>query len=127
MNEPTKEQIEKLPKWAREHVESLTREVSTWKDAALRFSKEQPESPFYIDDWTNGARIKQFIPSSVNTISCDYAGVHMDMFLPQDNDGQRFYGPEIRFSEIGKHTFSNVAAVPTARGIIQLVHKDNLR
>lgn len=127
MTKPTSEQITKLPKWAQDHIDSLEREVATWRGAALRFEKEQPESPFYLDGYCNQSKIRQFITAPMSTVSCDHAGVHMEIFLPLKEDGQRLFGPEIRFNEIGRFTGSYAAIVPRSVGTIQLVHKDNLR
>jgi hypothetical protein len=129
MIEPTSEQLAKLPKWAQEHIASLSRESNMWKSAALRFSKEQTESPFYTSDWvTTSETIKRFIPAPMGFIICEHAGVRAEIMAVRPDDGQRLFGVEVRFVESGTAiSCGKIAVVPRSSGVIQFVSKENLR
>lgn len=123
---PTPEQIAKLPKWARDHIERLAREVATWKGSALRFAKEQPEAPFYVDEWYAEPRFKRYIAVPTNRICVNHAGVEAQIYLPPENDSQRLFGIEISFTRTGQ-MHGDIAVIPRGHGQIQLLSKENMR
>lgn len=126
---PTPEQIAKLPKWAQEYIVSIERE----RDGALamiqKFNDAQTPSPFFLDEWYCQPRITRYIQSPTNRISCNHAGVHLELYLAPAEDGQRNYGIEIQYSSLVRARLgvSAVGIVPTGTNTIALVHKENMR
>ena len=124
MSQPTSEQIAKLPKWAQEHIESLSREARTWKESALRFSKEQPESPFFMETYNEEMR-KQFITSPSSSVSFKHAGVEGTIYLTCKGDSQRPFGVELTFH--GDNQLQPVGIFPAYSNCLYLVAKENMR
>ena len=128
MNELTPEKIARLPKWAQEYTLAQARQLATLHAKLAAFEKDQPPSPFFVDEFTRAPQIKRFIAASNRTICAEWAGVHVEIFLPRQNDGQRMFGPEIQYRAItGSPLVHNpVAIIPRGIQTIHLVHKDNL-
>lgn len=129
MNEPTKEQIQKLPKWAQQHIEAITIQCDQASRSIKRMTDDQTESPFYLDDWYTTPAIKRFIQSPTGRISVNHAGVHCELFLASKDDGQREFGIEIQYSSIERSRLGicSVGIVPKGTNTIALVHKENMR
>jgi hypothetical protein len=127
MNAPTEAQIQKLPKWAQEHISTLEMNLRNASSTMLRMRDEQTVSPIYVDDWYSTPRIKRYIQSPAGRVTLQHAGVKVEIFLPSENDGQRLFGPEIQYEGIQKSlSWNPVAIMPRGIGTIQLVHKDNI-
>jgi hypothetical protein len=125
---PTPEQIAKLPKWAQEHIKDLSRELDAANATLARMADEQTPSPFYVDAWYSTPRVKRFIQSPTNHLTIEHAGVHLEIFLAPERDGQRLYGIELQYSAIDRTIgHSTVALMPRGIGTIQLVTKENMR
>lgn len=128
MNEPTPEQISRLPKWAQDHISYKASQLRIALEKCKAFEDQQTESPFYVDDFCENPRVKRFISCPNQTVCADWAGVHLEIFLPRKDDGQRMFGPEIRFSATqGDSSVRNpVVIVPRGIELIHIVHRDNL-
>lgn len=126
----TAEQLAKLPKWAREHIDSLSRELDAATLSLQQYLDNQTPSPFYLDDWFSPTRQKVYIQSATNRICVEHARVHLEVFLPHEDDSQRLYGIELNYSAMvnGKHCLAGptVAVVPRGCSLIQLISKENL-
>lgn len=126
MNTPTDEQIAKLPKWAQERITQLERQLETWKGNALRFASEQPESPFYVDEWLSEPRIKRYISTPTNRVCVEHAGVKLEIYLPQKGDSQRLYGIELTYSR-PNDLHGDIALIPRDHCGVQLLAQENMR
>lgn len=56
MNAPAKEQIERLPKWAQDHIETLTRERNEARRRADETFESQKPTPFFTLDMVKNER-----------------------------------------------------------------------
>lgn len=126
ITQPTPESFNKLPKWARDHIETLTRQLSNSQAQCERFAIDQKESPFYVDEWLSTPSIKRYIDATHCRLCCDYAGVHLEVLLPTKDDNQRYYGPEISYRQDGRLS-CDIAIMTRGNGVLQLVAKENLR
>lgn len=128
MNTPTPEQISKLPKWAQEHIKDLTRELIFEQDAKRRLLDQQQVSPFYVREWNNGKQpYKRYICAQGRRIEVEHAGVKLGVFLASEDDGQRPYGIELKYSAIGDAIGRGVAIVPSGFPTINLQAVANIR
>lgn len=126
MSEPTKEQIERLPKWAQDHIQRLTRLKDRAEKALQDATDEQTESPFMVPNWETDT--VRFIQSRNRTMIVKHAGVKLEIFLARENDGQRLYGIELRYETHGPSSlaYQSIGIFPRGISTIQLVHKDNM-
>lgn len=125
---PTPEQIAKLPKWAQDHINALSRDGEAFKAAALRFSDDQPKSAIYIPEYNSAGVMKRYVPSPHDRVCIDHANVHLEVFLPQERDGHRMFGPEITYNGPDIDLCrSTVAVYPRGHTQLQLVHRDNVK
>lgn len=127
MNNPTDEQRAKLPKWAREYITSLTRQRDDAIAIRNKMVDDQTPSPIYVEEWESAKTLKRYVQCGHNNVIIEHAGVKAEILLARKDDGQRMFGIEIKYSELGRRLCSEtVALMPRGTGSIQLVHKDNL-
>lgn len=127
MSNPTPEQIAKLPKWAQEHITSLTRERDSAVAVKNKMVDDQTPSPIYVNDWTSQPSVKRYVQCKHNSLVIEHAGVKAEILLAREDDSQRLFGIDICYSSnIRALSFQPVAVMPRGMGNIQLVHKDNL-
>lgn len=126
MAEPTQAQIEKLPKWAQEHIADLKRNLAASEGVKSRLIDEQKPSPFYVDEWHSTPRFRRYVQAVNRTVSVEHAGVHLDVFLADEHDGQRAYGIELKWCAVGKRLSDGVALLPRGYSTVQLVTPENI-
>lgn len=130
MNTPTPEQIAKLPKWARDHIETLDSNMKAAQATCARMNEDQKPSPIYVDDWYAKPRIKRYVQSPTGRVIVEHAGVHLEVFLAPEDDGQRMHGIELQYSplENGKQMFchADVGVYPRGYDTLFLVHRNNV-
>jgi hypothetical protein len=81
MNEPTTQQIERLPKWAQEHIERLERQVKDLTQANIDLQQDEPTQIY----WTSGHREdKKYIPNNAR-IYIERGGEHRTLMVHWDN------------------------------------------
>lgn len=130
MEAPTAEQIAKLPKWAQEHIASLTRDLASAVTTLNQMGDSQTPSPFWVDDWYVNPPLRRYMQSSMNRMVVEHAGVHLEVYLAAQKDPQRDYGIELTYRsslERVSSTFSPVALVPRGIAQVALVATGNLR
>lgn len=124
MNAPTPEQLEKLPKWAQEHIKDLNRRMVIAERTLKEYQDAQTPSEFFYDDYLCiGGGSPQHARRYVQThkISVVKDGVRADVLLRHDEPGIEIsWGDE-------KRTCREVALVPTSFQKIKLVTKDHIR
>ena len=130
---PTPEQIAKLPKWAQEHIVDLARQRAAAVQALNEATNRVQPAPFYFTDTVHtgeasGPSFKKFY---VNTrrMSVEHAGIQLDVFLPEPDDGQRLYGIELTYRSIGGRGLTDrmVGIMPRSINSVQLAAKEFLR
>ena len=125
---PTQEQLNKLPKWAQDHIRDIQRQRDI---AVLRLDEmvdSQTPSPIYIDELDcteNGSPKCRRTYIQSNRICVEYAGVTLSIYCPQPNDSQRLYGIDLSYSET-KSRSGYVAIISRSFGNIQLLTKENI-
>ena len=124
---PSGQKLNRLPIWVKEHIESLTRERDIALAACSRLSDAQTPSPIFVDDWCSEPRIKMYVQSPSRRITIEHAGVHLDVFLAPEDDGQRNFGIELQFSQMTRRLTGGVAILPRGIQTIELVANENIR
>lgn len=130
MQTVTAEQIAKLPKWAQDHIRNITRERDIAVQELNAWVDSQTPSAFYVDEYPCiGEQKHKRRYFQGNRIAVDHAGVHCEILLAREDDGQRLYGIDITYSEGGPRRIGHqdVAIMPRASNCIELVAKDNMR
>lgn len=124
---PTPEQIAKLPRWAQDHLNNISRE----RDAAIRslneFCDNQSPSPFYIEDHpctgeTSGPSRKR-IYIQAHAITVEWAGVILN--IDANDYGNRKNEIEISWSTA--EGTRDVAMVPRCFNAVIIKTKENMR
>ena len=94
------DKIEKLPKWAQDHIKKIERERDAAQAVLKKAIDEQTPSPVYVDEWNVTPRVRRNVQTTSNRVCFDYKNVHLEVFLPYDGDGQREEGIELTFGLI---------------------------
>lgn len=124
MSTPTSEQIEKLPKWAQDHLRNLQRE----RDVAIRELNEwvdsQTPSAFSVSEMLcigeqKGPSIKRRYIQG-HRMEVVHAGIHLDISLGQESCIRLQWEDERRLCK-------EVAMVPKSFNNVELIAKENLR
>ena len=122
--QPTPEQIEKLPKWAQEHIKDLDRRMVVAERAVAEFADGQTPSKFYYDEYLcigggSPKNVRRYIQT--NRVTIEHAGVQVDILVREDE-------PEI---EIGwsdpTRICREVAMVPKSFQQIKIIHPKHIR
>ena len=100
MNKPSQEQIDKLPKWAQNHIRSLEMERDEANKLLTEFTDSQTKSSFYYQelrgsDPSTGTRYPaRYIQT--HRVCVRHEGLDLEVLLPCGAQGRT--GVEIRFS-----------------------------
>ena len=124
MTTPTPEQIEKLPKWAQEHIKDLDRRMVIAERTLNEYKDTQTPSAFFVDDLVCiGGGSPKFMRKYIQTnkISVVRDGVRVDILLRQDEKGI-----EIAWSDEDRGC-RELAMVPTSFQKIKVVKKEDIR
>lgn len=78
--EPTLEQIAKLPKWAREHIEHLARRADDTQTMIHQILDDQTKSKISTDIYADGAFCKVYFNAS-EQLHIEHAGVFLKVNL----------------------------------------------
>lgn len=87
MNTPTQEQIDRLPKWAREHIETIERQRDNAKKALSEMLDDQTPNEFRYDDYVNGDFVTRYVQTYKMTVV--HEGVRLDIVLPKGSQGRQ--------------------------------------
>lgn len=124
---PTPEQIAKLPKWAQEHIESLSRELASQTSLSKRMVDDQTPSEFFVDEWYSTPSVKRYIQSPTKRITVNYSGITCGIFLASKDDGQREYGIEIQYHASDRAYGGPAVLLPRGFNTISLVNPNNMK
>lgn len=111
--EAMKDKIEKLPKWARKHIESLERDRDDATDLMRKMTDDQTPSPFYIEEFRGGAAGVQRRYFQAHQIAVEHLGIVMHVIL-RENCIDISYGLE-------SCAIGDVAMVPQSRQAVALI------
>lgn len=123
--------IEKLPKWAQEHIKNLQRE----RDVAVRELNEwvdsQTISPIFIEEHTCigeqcGPSLKRRYIQGYK-VEFEWSGIHLTTLLADPSDGQRNGGICLSWREAGRSVTTRIALIPTGFQQVELVTKEKMR
>jgi len=121
--------LEKLPKWAQEHIKHLEMERSTALDALNDSVNRQKPSKIYYTDVLSlgeqtGPSFKRFYIQS-NQITVESAGVELTIYA-SNGDSQRYPGISLQWSRAQRMS-GVIAAIPKSFQSMELVTKENMR
>ena len=124
-NSFTDEELAKLPKWALEKIEDLTRERKEAVRELNEYLDSQTPSSFYTDEFACLGLTEKGTPNSqrrffqTDRIEADHKGVHLSVYLGVD-------GIEISWGAGAKHG-RDVAFIPRSYQHAWLISKDSMR
>lgn len=130
-NDPSiRERIDKLPEWARQHIESLRRQRDDAVSVLNAFTDQQTQSEVWIEAHpctgeTSGPSFKRKYIQTREVVF-NYANVLLRVMLSRPDDNQRNYGIELSFEPADRRTHY-LPVIVRSGNRIELVHKDNLR
>lgn len=118
-------QIEKLPKWAQEHIKAITRERDYASKAMAKAIDGQTESPFSVMayDSTSCKFLRWFVNTSDGTMEIRHGGVLLRVQLRNDNGRKTTdlsWSKELNLS-------ADVAMIPTSYQQVKLATAENIR
>lgn len=124
MSAPTPEQLEKLPKWAQEHIKNLDRRMVVAERTLQEFNDNQTPSKFYYDDYVCvGGGSPQYVRRYVQTtkMTVEHADVQVDVLV---RGGENEI--EISWSDLNRFV-REIAMVPKSYQQIKIIHPKHIR
>lgn len=103
-DKPTKEQIEKLPKWAQEYIRDVNREREVAVAALNRWVDDQTPAPIYVNELEclgeqRGPSHKvRYVQG--NRLRVDFADVALEVVLRDDVIDMQWSAPNYRTGDI---------------------------
>lgn len=122
---PTPEQMAKLPRWAQEHINEITRQREVAIKALNEWTDAQTPAPFFFDDMqctgekTGPTDRRRYVQT--HRMIVEHKGVRLDIALRQDGDGI-----DLQWDTPGR-SCRMVACVPRTFQGMELVAKENMR
>lgn len=114
MNEPTPEQLAKLPKWARDHISRLEYYRRQAVQALRKFQDEQKPSAFSTVDYLSlgeepgHENVRRFIQT--DSVQVEHRGVCLDVCIR--DGGQNGPGIHLQWSAAPRCSMREVAFIP---------------
>ena len=121
---PTPEQIAKLPKWAQETIEDLTRRTRVAETALKEYLDKQTPSEFYVEEYVNiGDGSDKHVQRYIQTYKMvvESGGVLLRILLRQDEKGI-----ELQWNSTDR-LMQEVAMVPLSFNKVKIVSKGEMR
>jgi len=111
--------IERLPKWAQDHIKDLERQRETAIETLNDALDNQTPGPFFYD-WPGLVRKRVYVQSG-GRVECEYAGVLLRVFVRPDINGigLQWTTPEMSSRDI--------ALIPESYCAARLVAKEGMR
>lgn len=119
MNEPTEEQLLKLPKWAQDHIARLERQRNDAIKERTEYLDAQTPAPFY-EEYV-GASLKERRYIQASTLVCEWRGVKLR--IDAHDYGNRGCGISLHWSGIKDR---EVALIPGSHQQARLVSKEDM-
>ena len=124
MNSPSQEQIDKLPKWATEHIKDLTRRTLTAEKKFTEYTDSQTPSDIYHGDHicigdSSPQSHRRYVQS--DKISIEYHNVLLNIYLRPE---EKFIDLQWSMSD---HLTGDVAMIPVSFNKVKLISKKNMR
>lgn len=129
MNQPTKEQIGKLPKWAQDYIKSIEQQRFVAVRALDEFVDNQTPSPFYFED--NSCTGEQSGPTNrrvyvqAHCIKVEWRGVHLS--VSANDYGNCGEGIRLQWEASGRHGGRDAAFIPSSYQNARLVSKEDMQ
>ena len=127
MSTPTPEQIQKLPKWAQDHIQNLTRERETSVRTLNEFCDNDTPSPIYYEEMvcngeTQGPSTKRRYIQT-DRIVVMWRGIELE--IGAHDYGSSGPGISVQWSVAGGR-FRDAAMIPESYQRVRIVSKEDL-
>lgn len=116
---PTPEQLDKLPKWAQEHIASTERRATDAERTLREYLDNQTPTEFYVDDYRGGGIHKNYIQTYKMTV--ERGGIIVRINLREDEKGV-----DISW-ESKNRLVREIAVVATGFNQIRVLAKEDMR
>ena len=95
----TSEQLNKLPKWAQQHVADLQHELHSVRVLLKQHTDEQTPSPFYTEGFDSNMKekVRRYIEAPMDTVYIENAGIRLAVYVTRPDDSQRPHGIELSY------------------------------
>ncbi len=135
--EITDERIDKLPKWAADHIKRLERRVEDAEKARINYADDQTPSPIWHEDYQvcdrdarqrrGGYRSSKIYVQS-REICAEYAGVFVRLFCRPDRyDGEESGQIDLSWGSGDQGALDDVVFRPSSFNKAELLSLDNAR
>jgi len=111
VNQPTPEQIERLPKWAQAHIRELERDRRTADEALARYLDDQTPTQVWYEEMLTGLEVTKWPKRYINAHEVRFvnAGVALTVRIPYGGDNIELdWGPE------EGHGLGDLCFIPTS-------------
>jgi len=120
---PTPEQIQKLPKWAQDHIAFLDRRASEATKKVSDFLADQKPSAICVPEFTAGLNSVRYIQAS--TVRFIHRGVELEVTIRDSNLSGT--GIQLQWGEAGTSHSGEVAFIPETHQRARLISKEDMR
>ncbi len=119
----TDPRIEKLPKWAQDHIADIQRQRDVSVRELNEYIDKQTPSPFFVDEMVctgeeTGPTVKRNYIQT-RRVSVEHAGVSLDVYI-RDEVIELTWGD-------GEYRNGDVAMIPVSRQQVHLKSQENMR
>jgi len=117
------DKIQKLPKWAQDHIRNISRQRSEAIKALNDYTDNQTKSPFYSEHLLclgeEGKNSFKKIYFQAYQMTVEHAGIKVNIYTSRDDS------IEINYSGEG-YSLENICLIPDSYQRIRLITKDNM-
>lgn len=124
---PTPEQIEKLPKWARDHIKTLSRERETAIQALKEACDSEKPSPFYYENFDSTgegrgpSRRRNYVQA--HSMVCEFDGVRLTISAHHYNQQK---GIQLSWDD-PQRSLAEMAFIPKSYQQAIILRKEDMR
>ena len=124
--------IDKLPKWAQEHISSLERERDEAVKTLARFEDSQTESQIYYEQMPSDGRqsgpsfSRRYINGATHGVTFNAHGVQLDVRI-HDEGPRNQPSIGLSWSADERYLSRNVAVIPTGYQQLSIVAQANMQ
>jgi hypothetical protein len=131
MTKPTDEQIAKLPAWAREHINSLSRQREQAVKTLNEFCDTQTPTQFYIEDnpYTGENHGQAHKRHYIKAYSINVQWRNVWLRIAANDFGNLGEGIHLQWGggDDKQYSTEEVAFIPDSHQSARIVHKDDMR